>query len=193
MQTFGRTGTMSRRSAFSGLAGGGLGLATVTRGLAASAPEQQPPPASHPIVGTWLVRSADGLGLATFAADGSFTQEGPTSQSGSHGVIFTSAALGRWEGAGTRTAHYNAIQFLSDGDGTYAGTITTNGYAAVSADGRSLLDNAPQTAIITRDASDQVVSVVGGNGGAPPLVGQRVGPDAGIFQPGPPTTDPQGT
>ena len=193
MRAHGSARVMSRRSAFTGLAAGGLGLAISRRGIAASNLAQQTEPSSHPIVGTWLVRSASGLGLATFSMDGSFILGASTSRMGSEGVEFTSAMMGRWESAGQRSAHYNAIQMVSDADGTYTGTITMNGYAVVSADGLSLLDNAPETAIITRDASDQLVSVVGGNGGAPPMIGRRIGPDSGIFQAGPPTTESRGT
>lgn len=184
---------LSRRSAFTGLAAGGLGLAVATQGIAASTRQQQPNPSAHPIIGTWLVRSVNGMGLATFSVDGSYTHGAPASRMGPRGVIFASVLMGQWESTGARSAHVTAIQMLSDGVGTFTGTVTNDSHPVVSADGLSLLDNAPETAIITRDASDQVVSVVGGNGGAPPMVGRRIGPDSGIFQAGPPATENQGT
>lgn len=184
---------MSRRSALSSLAAGGLGLAVASRTPVAFAQTRPVQPSVHPIVGTWLVRSVNGLGLATFTADGSVTQEGPASQSGPQGVVFTSSLVGRWESAGPRRAHYTALQLLSDGDGRFTGTRTFDSHPVVSPDGLSLLDNAPENAIVTHDASGQVVSVLGGNGGAPPMVGHRIGPDSGIFQAGPPATEVQGT
>lgn len=184
---------ISHRSALRGLAAGGLGLAVASRGPGALAQAQGDQSSLHPIVGTWLVRSETGHGLATFSADGSFAQDGPTSQLGPKGVVFASAIVGRWESTGPRSAHYTAVQMLSDGDGTFTGTITFDGHPMVIADGLSMLDNAPETAIVTRDASDQVVSVVGGNGGAPPVVGRRIGPDSVIFQAGPPAPEGRGT
>lgn len=62
---------ISRRSTLTGLAAGSLGLAMAARSHGVSAQEAPPGDlAEHPIVGTWLMTTAIGPGLAVFAADG---------------------------------------------------------------------------------------------------------------------------
>jgi hypothetical protein len=175
--------TVSRRAALAGLAAGGIGVALGTSVRLASAQDA----ASHPIVGVWNAQTPAGPALANFQADGSVTFGAPPSYvDPALGVVFQSASIGTWEPTGERSIHGTWIYMLSDGNGTFLGTVTIDGYPEVSADGRSLTDDQSRAMITIRDAAGTVLQEIAG-AGAPPVNANRVAVGQPNFPPGTPT------
>ena len=173
---------VSRRAALAGLGAGGLGLALAARGLDASAQEATPDArANHPIVGVWMVTTPIGPSLAVFSADGTNIQGVPTAQAGPQGVTFTGAQVGTWEPDGERRVHFTGVQLQTDASGAFVGSVTIDGHPRVSEDGRTIVDDAPETTITIRDAAHNVVQVVTPNPGSPPATGVRMGVGAPGF------------
>jgi hypothetical protein len=148
--------------------------------LGASSQEEDSPLAGHPMVGSWLVTTPGGPSLALFAADGSVTMGIQPTQVGVMGVgndvTFVGAEIGTWEATGERSAHFTALQVLSDVAGTYLGTVTIDGYPVASADGQTLLDDGSQGEITVRDATGAIVTVLGqGDESLPQITGVRMG------------------
>lgn len=144
--------------------------------------------AGHPQVGVWLILNAP-TGPATVAlfADGTVVFGTQATQPRPQGGVFISAQLGRWEPTGARSAHFTAIQLLSDAKGASAGSITVDAHQTVSADGQSWTSD-PATAVVTiRDAAYNIVQVIGPNAPGAPVTGVRVG----VGKPGVPAGTPQ--
>ncbi len=98
----------------------------------------------HAWVGTWMATTPGGLAPGYFAADGSVVMGLQATQVGPMGVAFVSSEVGRWEPVDERTAHFTAVQILSDADGQFLGTITIDGYPVVNDDGQSFIDDGSQ-------------------------------------------------
>lgn len=177
-------GSVSRRTALSGLGAGALGLAVAARGERASAQDATPDSyAGHPNVGVWMVDSPIGRAIAVYAADGSVITALPASQAGPQGVTFSSTQIGTWEPTGERGTHLTVVQLLSDGAGAYAGSVTVDAFQEVSEDGQTWMSGAGST-ITIRDAADNVVQEIADG---PPAVGRRMGVGAPGFPEGTPT------
>ena len=186
--------SISRRAALAGLGAGGLGagglgLALATHDRRATAQDAAADArANHPIVGVWLVAAPTGPALAVFAADGTNVQGVPTAQAGPQGVTFTGAQVGTWEPTGPRRVRFTGVQLLTDARGAFVGSVTIDGHPVVSEDGRTLVDDAPETTITVRDAAHNVVDVIKPYPGAPPATGVRMGVGAPGFPEGTPGT-----
>jgi hypothetical protein len=167
---------LSRRTAIAGLAAGGLGAALASPAIARqAAPEEM---ANHPIVGVWMVTTPIGPSLAVFSADGINIQCVTTTQPGPNGVEFVSAQAGLWEPDGERRVHFTGVQFHTDAEGAYLGTVTIDGHPRVSDDGQTIIDDAPETTVTIRDATNTIVDVISGG---PPATGVRMGVGAPGF------------
>jgi hypothetical protein len=174
---------VSRRTAFAGLAAGGIGIALGTSVRLAAAQDA----ASHPIVGVWNVQTPTGPSLANFQADGAATfGTVPSYVDPALGVVLQSSSFGVWEPTGDRSIHFTQVTLLSDANGTYLGTVTVDGYPEVGADGRSLTDDLSQTHVTIRDAAGTVLQEIPG-AGAPHVVGNRIEVGQPNFPPGTPT------
>lgn len=190
----GRTRNLVVMLALAGAMMGGAAAAETVPGngltaLGVSTQEEDGALAGHPMVGSWLVTTPGGPALALFAADGSVVQGVQPTQVGVMGVgddvTFVSAEIGTWESTGARSAHFTALQTLSDAAGTYLGTVTIDGYPVVSADGQTLLDDGSQAVVTVRDAAGAIVSILGqGDESLPPVTGIRMGVGAPGFPEG---------
>ena len=148
---------VSRRSALAGLGAGGLGVVLASSGQRVSAQEGAGDLASHPLVGTWLVMTPDGVVPQTFSPDGStFAAFAPNYVDPTLGLTFQGTLLGRWEASGERSGHFTLIQALSAPDGTYLGTVQFEADPEVSDDGQTWSTGKPQRVII-RDAGNNVI------------------------------------
>jgi hypothetical protein len=177
---------LSRRSTIAALTGAGLGIALAsTRTVGA----QETDLASHPIVGTWLVRTPDGaLGVSHMSADGTWTHGGalfgPPGPDGA--ITFMSEQNGVWEPdpENERGIHFVSVQGMFDASGAYIGTRIIDGYPVVSEDGQTILDDWSKSNFTIRDANDEVVEVIHpGETGAPPIAGVRLTPGELVFPP----------
>lgn len=155
------------------LAGGLIGVDRAGRG--ASAQTDADALANHPIVGVWLVTTPIGPSLAVFSADGTNIQGVTTAQTGPQGVTFTGAQVGTWEPDGDRRVHFTGVQLHTDANGAFTGSVTIDAYPVVSEDGQTIIDDAPETKITIRDATNNVVDVISPNPGSPPATGVRMG------------------
>ena len=173
--------SISRRAALTGLGAGGLGLALAARDRRATAQDAADARANHPIVGVWLVAAPTGPSLAVFAADGTNVQGVPTAQAGPQGVTFTGAQVGTWEPISERGVHFTGVQLLTDATGAFVGSVTIDGHPVVSDDGRTIVDESPETTITIRDAAHNVVEVVTPYPGGVPATGVRMGVGAPGF------------
>jgi hypothetical protein len=172
-------GPVSRRSTIAALTVGGLGLA-VAGGQVAASRQDADAMASHPIVGVWMVTTPIGPSLAVFSADGINIQGVTTTQPGPNGVEFVSAQAGLWEPDGDRRVHFTGVQFHTDAEGNYLGSVTIDGHPKVSDDGQTIIDDAPETTVTIRDAANTIVNVVNGPP-SPPATGIRMGVGAPGF------------
>ena len=151
-----------------------IGLAGAGQGSLGTAAQDATPTdlANHPIVGAWLLMNPGDPPSPSpmiFSADGTFSATGvPSYVDPQRGVVFGSQAMGVWEPTGERSLHVTWVQVLSDGNGTYLGTFTLDGYPEVSADGQSWDDPGTQVHFTIRDASNAIVMEVGGGNGAEP-------------------------
>jgi hypothetical protein len=155
----------------------------LTGGLITTAAAQDASPADHPIVGAWMAQTPGGPSVAVFSSDGTVVMGTPASSSGPMGVVFVSTEVGTWEAIDGHTAHFTAVQFLSDADGAFGGSLTFEGYPAISEDGQTLLDENTRGGVTVRDATNAVLSV---NEGGPPITGVRMA----VGAPGFPEPDP---
>ena len=135
----------------------------------------------HPLTGTWMASTPGGPALSTFAADGSVVMGVPATAAGPQGVMFVSSEVGTWESIGERSAHFTAVQILSDAQGNLVGTVTIDGYPVVSEDGQALLDDGTQATFIMRDASGAIIEE---NLGSPPITAVRMAVGAPGFAEG---------
>jgi hypothetical protein len=135
-----------------------VGISRGNDGLAAQ--EEQADFSGHAFVGTWMATTPGGLALGNFAADCSVVMALQASQAGPMGVAFVSSEVGRWEPVDERTAHFTAVQILSDADGQFIGTITIDGYPVVSEDGQTITDDGSSGSVTIRDAANQVVDTI---------------------------------
>src|SRR5215210_5337009 len=94
-------GSVSRRTALTGLGAGALGLALATRHLDAVAQEATPaatpfPMAGHPVIGVWRWSNGGGayISFGTVVEDGGYVEAGPGGFAG----------VGIWRATGERTA-----------------------------------------------------------------------------------------
>jgi hypothetical protein len=184
---------VSRRTALAGLGVGGLGLAfAATARRTAAQDTASGATAGHPLVGVWLamVPVTPGAPLvpisSIYTADGQIVTAWPVTQAGAQGVTFASSVVGTWEGTGARSAHFTAVQVLSDATGAFTGTVTIDGYPTVSEDGLSFTDDAPESKLTVRDPTGTIVMVIGGDGSFPPVTATRMG----VGSPGFPTGTP---
>lgn len=125
----------------------------------------------HPLFGTWMASTPGGPALSTFAGDGSVVMAVPATADGPLGVVFVSSEVGTWERTGERSAHFTAVQLLSDAQGNLVGTLTIDGYPVVSEDGQTLLDDGTQATFTIRDAAGAVIEE---NSGGPPITAVRM-------------------
>lgn len=177
---------VSRRSALAGLSAGGIGIG-VALGTNLRRVSAQDPGTNHPIVGVWNGQTPSGPSLANFQADGSATfGTVPSYVDPALGVVFQSSSFGVWESTGERSMHFTAITMLSNGEGTYLGSVTVDGYPKVSDDGASLTDDQSQVTVTIRDAAGEVVQEIA-TAGAPPVISNRMQVGAPHFPPGTPT------
>ncbi len=154
-----------------------VALAAVGFG-ALGAAAQDTSPADHPIVGAWMVSTPGGPSIAVFSSDGTVVMGQATTSTGPMGLVYVSAEVGAWEAVDDHTAHFTAVQLLSDASGAFAGSLTFDGYPVVSADGRTLLDDNTQGGVTVRDATNAIVDVMEGG---PPITGVRMGVGAPGF------------
>ena len=137
------------------------GLIGISRAIDGLAAQEAPADfTGHAWVGTWMATTPGGLAPGYFAADGSVVMGLQATQVGPMGVTFVSSEVGRWEPVDERTAHFTAVQILSDADGQFLGTITIDGYPVVSEDGQSFIDDGSQGSVTIRDATHQVVETI---------------------------------
>jgi hypothetical protein len=164
--------SLSRRAALGGVGAvaAAVGLSHVDRTAAQEATLTIL--ADHPIVGAWLLMNPGDPPSPSpmiFSADGTFSATGvPSYIDPQRGVVFGSSTMGVWEPTGERSVHVTWVQVLSDGNGTYLGTFTLDGYPEVSADGQSWDDEGTQVHFTIRDASNAIVMEAGGGNGAEP-------------------------
>jgi hypothetical protein len=154
-----------------------LGIAShVTSPIAA----QESTPASlegHPLVGSWVAMTPFGASAETFAADGSFVAGYPVVEQGPMGASYYSAGVGVWESTGPRSAHFTAVQAITDANGVSQGTLTIDGHLDVGDDGQHFVDDSPETTLTYRDASGTVITAITpfrGNGPITPVTGTRM-------------------
>ena len=164
---------VSRRAALGGVgvATAALGLGTVGRAMAQEATPSAL--ASHPIVGVWLNMNATvppSPSVSIYGADGSFVSISPVNYKDTErGVVYASDLVGTWEPTGPRSIHITGISMESDANANFTGTFTLDAYPEVSEDGQTWTDDGTQVKATIRDATNTVVTVLGGGGDQPPL------------------------
>jgi hypothetical protein len=174
----------NRRSTIAAITGAGLGMAfAATRTVAA----QESDLASHPMVGTWLVRTPDGsLGVNYCRPDGTWSHTGsPTSPPADGTITYMAAQNGLWEPDPENDLgiHFLSIQGMFDATGLYIGTWIIDGYPTVSEDGQTLSDDWTRSYITIRDANDEVLQEIRDDGTTPHIAGVRLAPGALVFPP----------
>jgi hypothetical protein len=174
----------NRRSTIAALTGAGLGMAlAATRTVAA----QDADLASHPMVGTWLVRTPDGsLGINYCRPDGTWTHTGSPLMPPADGAItYMAAQNGLWEPDPENELgiHFVSIQGMFDASGIYIGTWIIDGYPTVSEDGQRQSDDWSKSFITIRDANDEVLQEIRDDGTTPHIAGVRLTPGELVFPP----------
>lgn len=156
--------SISRRKAMAGIGAGGLGVALAVSSTRAA---QTMSLADHPMTGVWLAMANPPLpddpqvaAPSIFGADGTVLLSVPITQAGQQGVQFNSPYVGIWEAYDERTAHFTAVQMLSDASGAYLGTVTVDGHPKVSEEGLTFVDDGSLVTVTIRDAAGAVVVVV---------------------------------
>src|SRR5215212_11931667 len=177
---------LNRRAALGGVgaAAAALGLGHLNR---ATAQDATPTPlATHPLAGTWLAMTGDGLSPSIFAPDGSVVLEWAVSYVDPTfpdlDVVFNTPGIGTWEPLDERRAHFTVVAILSDAKGTYLGTATLQGYPLVDPEGQTFTDNEPEGRITVRDAANAVVSDQGDF--AAGVTATRMTPNSVVFPEG---------
>jgi hypothetical protein len=151
--------------------------------------------AAHPIVGVWLNMNATvppSPSVSIYAADGSFVSINPVNYKDTErGVVYASDLVGTWEPTGPRSIHLTGISMESDGNAAFTGTFTLDAYPEVSEDGQTWTDDGTQVKATIRDATNAVVTVLGGGGDQPPItppvMATRMTPGPLVFPPTPQT------
>lgn len=176
---------LSRRAALGGvgIAAAALGLQPVSRVTAQDATPSAL--ATHPIVGAWNCMTPAGPAIGMFFPDGANLVTVPATQAGPNGVEFISTQAGRWEPVSERGVHFTSVQWHSDAQGVYIGSVTVDGYPVVSEDRQTLLDDQSRSVVTIRDAAGATVQEMPG-AGAPPVTGVRMGIGAPGFPMGMP-------
>jgi hypothetical protein len=169
--------SLNRRAALGsvGVAAAALGLGPVSR---VAAQEATPDAAmmamaTHPAVGTWNAMTPGGPVIGVFLPDGTNLVVVPATQAGPNGVEFISTQAGRWEPVSERGIHFTSVQWHSDAQGIYTGSVTVDSYPVISEDGQTLLDDQSRAVITIRDATGAVVQEISG-AGEPPVTGVRM-------------------
>lgn len=174
----------NRRSTIAALTGAGLGIALATTGTAVA---QETDHASHPMVGTWLVRTPDGsLGVNYCRPDGTWSHTGsPTSPPADGTITYLAAQNGLWEPDPENELgiHFVSIQGMFDDTGLYTGTWIIDGYPTVSEDGQTLSDDWTKSYITIRDANDEVINEIRDDGTTPHIAGVRLAVGQVVFPP----------
>jgi hypothetical protein len=147
---------LTRRTALTGVgAAAAVGLSSaVSRAAAQDGSSDR---ATHPIVGVWNVMTPGGPALAVFFADGANIQGVPATQMGPQGVEFVGPQVGTWEPTGPRSVHFTGVQWHSDANGAFTGSVTIDGYPEVSEDGQTFRDDQSQVMVTIRDAAGTIV------------------------------------
>lgn len=180
------TDQVNRRATIAALTGASLGMAL---GSVRTAGAQDADLASHPMVGTWLVRTPDGsLGVNFCWPNGQWMHAGsPLGMPAPDGKVpYMSAQNGVWEPdpENERGIHFVSVQGMFDASGAYTGTWIVDGYPYVSNDGQTLGDDWSRSFITLRDANDDVIEVIHpSETGAPPIAGVRLTPGELVFPP----------
>jgi hypothetical protein len=176
---------VNRRSTIAALTGAGLGIALGSARTAAHDTDL----ASHPMVGAWFVRTADGaLGVTQIQADRTWTHGGSLfgAPIPDGTVSFMSEQNGVWEPDPDNELgiHFVSVQSMFDASWAYIGTRTIDGYPAAHDNGQSMGDDWSKSFLTIRDVNDEVVQEVRpGATGAPPITGVRLTPGAVVFPP----------
>ncbi len=174
----------NRRSTIAALSAAGLGLALTTTRPALA---QETDFATHPMVGTWLVRTPDGsLGVNYCRADGTWSHTGsPTTPPADGGITYLAAQNGLWEPdpENEMGIHFLSIQGMFDATGLYIGTWIIDGYPTVSEDGQVLSDDWSRSYITVRDANDELLNEIRDDGTTPHIAGVRLTPGNLVFPP----------
>jgi hypothetical protein len=143
--------------------------------------------ASHPMVGTWLVRTPDGsLGVNYCRLDGTWSHTGAPLMPPAEGTVtYIAAQNGLWEPDPENEwgIHFVSIQGMFDASGVYIGTWIIDGYPTVSEDGQTLSDDWAKSFITIRDANDEVINVIRDDGTIPPIASVRLTPGELVFPP----------
>jgi hypothetical protein len=181
--------TVSRRAALASAGAGGALLAFAGRAARVGA-QGAPDLADHPLTGTWLAMANPPVpedpqfaAPSLFAADGTVLLLFPATQRGPRGPVFQSAYVGVWEPDGERRGHFTAVQSLSDGEGTFLGTVTVDGFPEVSEDGQTFVDDGSQVTVTMRDAAGAIVNQIAPTGqpAGRPVTAMRMGVGAPGF------------
>lgn len=145
----------------------------------------------HPVVGVWLTMVPGAPGEPTvaaptmFTADGRVVLMGQVTEGGPDGVRWSSDGIGAWERTGERSAEFTIVRVLSDGNGAYLGTLTTQGTLTVSDDGATATDTSPASSVILHDPAGNIVRVIEGHRDLNPVTATRISVTSRGFQVGP--------
>ncbi len=175
--------TSTRRAALAGLGVGAAGIGGMLATRTAAAQQASAPPlAGHPLVGFWvgmlpITPGAPPVPIPSlYGADGSVVLAWPVTQTGAADIGFVSSVVGVWEATGDRSGHFTAVQVLTDANGAFTGTVTIDGHPSVQEDGKTFLDDSVETKITVRDPQGTIISVSGGDGSFPTVMGYRMSP-----------------
>jgi hypothetical protein len=129
--------------------------------------------ADHPLTGMWLAMANPASpedpqfpAPSYYGADGTVLLSFPVGQTGPNGVQLSSILMGTWEAFDEQTGHFTVVQLLSELDGTYAGSVTIDGFPKVNEDGESFIDDGSMAFVTIRDPAGTVV-------GTAPAVGSK--------------------
>jgi hypothetical protein len=158
-------GSVSRRTALSGLGAGSLGLTLAATVRHAAAQDAATEMATHPMVGTWLAGTGpNDLGLTHFDADGNADFQSSVVAAGSDGALtYNDPRMGVWEPISERGIHLTFTWASRDATGAVTGTFTVDGYPVASEDGQSFVDDGTKVVVTLRDpagATTQVINTV---------------------------------